>query len=162
MLTFSTCFEGKKERDIKERFGLKTELNQRSAVPDNLPSRARVYYPKLKSSHLHLTYTMSAPTMSVSFLGTSSGGGPSESRNCSSLVCDMLADKSLWSAESLSLQLLRALTFLPVVDCAEGTTRQFALQPHYTKPHVSIQKVSKIFITHMHGRRPNEYRECYF
>jgi ribonuclease Z len=103
---------------------------------------------------------MSAPTMSVTFLGTSSGGGPSESRNCSSLVCDMLADQSLWSAESISQQ-LRTLTFLPVVDCAEGTTRQFALQPHYTKPHVRIQKVSKIFITHMHGWGPHIYREYY-
>jgi ribonuclease Z len=97
--------------------------------------------------------------MSVTFLGTSSGGGPSESRNCSSLVCDMLADQSLWSAESISKH-LQALTFLPVVDCAEGTTRQFALQPHHTRPHVRIQKVSKIFITHMHGRRPNIDREC--
>lgn len=38
--------------------------------------------------------------MSVTFLGTSSGGGPSESRNCSSLVADVLGDGSLWSARS--------------------------------------------------------------
>ncbi|KAF9476598.1 hypothetical protein BDN70DRAFT_839047 [Pholiota conissans] len=74
--------------------------------------------------------------MSVTFLGTSSGGGPSESRNCSSLVCDMLADQTLWSAI--------------VVDCAEGTTRQFAMQPQFTKPFLRINKVSKIFVTHMH------------
>ncbi|KDR73419.1 hypothetical protein GALMADRAFT_251075 [Galerina marginata CBS 339.88] len=72
--------------------------------------------------------------MSVTFLGTSSGGGPSESRNCSSLVCDMLANQSLW-----------------MVDCAEGTTRQFALQPFHAKPHLRIQKIAKIFITHMHA-----------
>ncbi|KAF8964654.1 beta-lactamase-like protein [Flammula alnicola] len=72
--------------------------------------------------------------MSVTFLGTSSGGGPSESRNCSSLVCDMLADQSLW-----------------MVDCAEGTARQFTLQPQYTKPHLRIMKLTKIFITHMHA-----------
>ncbi|KAF9533350.1 beta-lactamase-like protein [Crepidotus variabilis] len=71
--------------------------------------------------------------MSVTFLGTSSGGGPTESRNCSSLVCDMASD-SLW-----------------MVDCAEGTTRQFALQPHSLQPRLSIQKVNKIFITHMHA-----------
>jgi uncharacterized protein (DUF1786 family) len=32
---------------------------------------------------------MARTPMSVFFLGTSSGGGPSESRNCSSLVVDM-------------------------------------------------------------------------
>lgn len=36
-------------------------------------------------------------SMSVSFLGTSSGGGPTATRNCSSLVADVLADGSLWS-----------------------------------------------------------------
>ena len=38
-----------------------------------------------------------------------------------------------------------------VVDCAEGTSRQFALQPQSGfryRPH----KVTKIFITHMHGK----------
>jgi hypothetical protein len=35
--------------------------------------------------------------MSAFFLGTSSGGGPSESRNCSSLVLDIVGDGSLWS-----------------------------------------------------------------
>lgn len=35
--------------------------------------------------------------MEVTFLGTCSGGGPTESRNCSSLVLDMLSDYDLWS-----------------------------------------------------------------
>ena len=36
--------------------------------------------------------------MSAIFLGTSSGGGPTESRNCSSLVLDIVGDGSLWSS----------------------------------------------------------------
>ena len=39
-----------------------------------------------------------AQDISVTFLGTSSGGGPTKSRNCSSLVVDMLGDGTLWSA----------------------------------------------------------------
>ena len=35
--------------------------------------------------------------MTATFLGTSSGGGPTESRNCSSLVLDVVGDGSLWS-----------------------------------------------------------------
>ena len=35
--------------------------------------------------------------MTATFLGTSSGGGPTESRNCSSLVLDIVGDGSLWS-----------------------------------------------------------------
>ncbi|EIW53109.1 uncharacterized protein TRAVEDRAFT_175259 [Trametes versicolor FP-101664 SS1] len=76
--------------------------------------------------------------INLTFLGTTSGGGPSESRNCSSLVVDPLGDGSLWS------------TYL--VDCAEGTVRQFAQQPQrgdYRK--LRISQVSKIFITHMHA-----------
>lgn len=34
----------------------------------------------------------------VTFLGTGSGGGPTKTRNCSSLVVDMLGNGSLWSA----------------------------------------------------------------
>lgn len=73
--------------------------------------------------------------MSVSFLGTSSGGGPSESRNCSSLVLDINGDGSLW-----------------MVDCGEGTLRQFALQP--SRPNqrtLKASRITKIFITHMHA-----------
>jgi len=38
----------------------------------------------------------------VTFLGTSSGGGPTKTRNCSSLVVDILGDGTLWSACHLS------------------------------------------------------------
>jgi len=44
------------------------------------------------------TPPMAPLPMSVTFLGTSSGGGPSDSRNCSSLVVDVHGDGSLWSA----------------------------------------------------------------
>lgn len=39
-----------------------------------------------------------AQDITVTFLGTSSGGGPTKTRNCSSLVVDMLGDGTLWSA----------------------------------------------------------------
>ena len=42
--------------------------------------------------------TKMAQDIMVTFLGTSSGGGPTKTRNCSSLVVDMLGDGSLWSA----------------------------------------------------------------
>ncbi|KAF8327045.1 beta-lactamase-like protein [Amanita rubescens] len=71
--------------------------------------------------------------MAITFLGTSSGGGPTRPRNCSSLVCDLLNDGSLW-----------------MVDCAEGTTRQFLFQP-YGHPLVRASKITKLFITHMHA-----------
>ncbi|KAJ7837874.1 hypothetical protein B0H14DRAFT_2790387, partial [Mycena olivaceomarginata] len=66
-----------------------------------------------------------ARSMTVTFLGTCSGGGPNESRNCSSLIVDCLRDGSLW-----------------MVDCAEGTIRQFDFQPSDTpvrlKPQTSF------------------------
>ncbi|KAH8111177.1 beta-lactamase-like protein [Phellopilus nigrolimitatus] len=72
--------------------------------------------------------------MSLTFLGTSSGGGPSDSRSCSSLVLDILGNGDLW-----------------LVDCAEGTTRQFALQPERNgQKRLKTSKVTKIFITHLH------------
>ena len=37
-----------------------------------------------------------------------------------------------------------------MVDCAEGTLRQFALQP-YGKSYLKSNKITKLFITHMHG-----------
>lgn len=40
-----------------------------------------------------------------------------------------------------------------VVDCAEGTTRQFLYQP-YDGPNVRASKVTKLFVTHMHGLDP--------
>ncbi|KAI0631875.1 beta-lactamase-like protein [Trametes polyzona] len=75
-------------------------------------------------------------SITLTFLGTTSGGGPTETRNCSSLVLDPLADGSLW-----------------MVDCAEGTVRQFAQQPYRggEARRLRIGQVSKIFITHMHA-----------
>ncbi|KAI0942742.1 hypothetical protein AcW1_003294 [Taiwanofungus camphoratus] len=70
----------------------------------------------------------------VTFLGTTSGGGPTDTRNCSSLVIEPLGDGSLW-----------------MVDCAEGTVRQFALQPFHDARRLKMSKISKIFITHMHA-----------
>lgn len=90
--------------------------------------------------------------MSLTFLGTSSGGGPTENRNCSSLVCDFFEGNNLWSMFSFKPYLFSFLLLPLVVDCAEGTTRQFVLQPH--RPGVlraRINQVSKIFVTHMHG-----------
>ncbi|KAF5357867.1 hypothetical protein D9756_001823 [Leucocoprinus leucothites] len=73
--------------------------------------------------------------MSVTFLGTSSGGGPTQNRNCSSLVCDFFEGNNLW-----------------MVDCAEGTTRQFVLQPQRSNvPRVRISQITKLFVTHMHA-----------
>ena len=52
-------------------------------------------------------FTRTDPEMAqdivVTFLGTSSGGGPTKTRNCSSLVVDMLGDGSLWSMCYLSI-----------------------------------------------------------
>ncbi|CAE6427859.1 unnamed protein product [Rhizoctonia solani] len=62
----------------------------------------------------------------VTFLGTSSGGGPTEGRNCSSLALSIRNE--VW-----------------LVDCAEGTQRQI-----HKSRHLNIDNVTKIFITHMH------------
>lgn len=76
-----------------------------------------------------------ARNMNISFLGTSSGGGPSISRNCSSLVADVIGDGSLW-----------------MVDCAEGTVRQFQMQHRgQGDPVLKAFKVTKLFVTHMHA-----------
>ncbi|OSD02216.1 hypothetical protein PYCCODRAFT_1411075 [Trametes coccinea BRFM310] len=75
--------------------------------------------------------------ITVTFLGTTSGGGPTETRNCSSLVVEPLGDGQLW-----------------MVDCAEGTVRQFALQPYRSnveQRRLRVSQVNKIFITHMHA-----------
>jgi ribonuclease Z len=91
--------------------------------------------------------------MSAGFLGTSSGGGPSESRNCSSLVLDIVGDGSLWSTHlSPRVQSHGRLTSdlqSTVVDGAEGTLRQFSLQPEGSRI-FQVAKVNKIFVTHMH------------
>ncbi|KAI0641570.1 beta-lactamase-like protein [Trametes meyenii] len=77
-----------------------------------------------------------AANITVTFLGTTSGGGPTETRNCSSLVVEPLGDRSLW-----------------MVDCAEGTVRQFAQQPNPggNSFRLRLSQVNKILITHMHA-----------
>jgi len=73
--------------------------------------------------------------MTATFLGTSSGGGPTESRNCSSLVLDIVGDGSLW-----------------MIDGAEGTLRQFSFQPQKDNGRtLKVSQVNKIFVTHMHA-----------
>ncbi|KAJ7891816.1 hypothetical protein B0H14DRAFT_2687430, partial [Mycena olivaceomarginata] len=68
-----------------------------------------------------------ARPMTVTFLGTCSGGGPNESRNCLSLIVDCLRDGSLW---------------------------MFAFQPADAPVRLKPQSVSKLFITH-NARRPH-------
>ena len=87
--------------------------------------------------------------MSAIFLGTSSGGGPTESRNCSSLVLDIVGDGSLWSSYLCSNRNWLTYQRPIVVDGAEGTLRQFALQPEGGRV-FQVAKVNKIFVTHMH------------
>ena len=92
--------------------------------------------------------------MSAGFLGTSSGGGPSESRNCSSLVLDIVGDGSLWSTHlsrrfHTTIDRLTGDLQFTVVDGAEGTLRQFSLQPEGSRV-FQVAKVNKIFVTHMH------------
>ncbi|KAH9840859.1 beta-lactamase-like protein [Rhodofomes roseus] len=72
--------------------------------------------------------------ITVTFLGTASGGGPTETRNCSSLVVDALGDQTLW-----------------MVDCAEGTVRQVLQQPFRGGDRVKLSRLTKVFITHMHA-----------
>ncbi|KAK0197346.1 beta-lactamase-like protein [Armillaria mellea] len=91
--------------------------------------------------HLHrpvivLNDEQMARALSVTFLGTSSGGGPSPTRNCSSLVASVCNNGSLW-----------------MVDCAEGTLRQFHNQPatYDSAQHLKVSRINKIFITHMHA-----------
>ena len=62
-------------------------------------------YPQLARASLHrslrqpsdLQTASMSQNITVTFIGTTSGGGPSQSRNCSSLVVDTLGDGSLWS-----------------------------------------------------------------
>jgi len=70
----------------------------------------------------------------ITFLGTSSGGGPNDTRSCSSLALDINESGDLW-----------------LVDCAEGTLRQFSLQRERDpSKRISVNSVSKIFVTHLH------------
>src|SRR6267154_1983516 len=92
--------------------------------------------------------------MTATFLGTSSGGGPTESRNCSSLVLDVVGDGSLWSITFHFIQelwLTDETLRNTVIDGAEGTLRQFSLQPpKNVGKTLKASQVSKIFVTHMH------------
>ena len=106
-------------------------------------------------------YRMAPLSMTVTFLGTSSGGGPSESRNCSSLVADVHGDNSLWSVcFHLIFSMVCDHNWSLVVDCAEGTLRQFAWQP-YGAHRLKVSRLTKIFITHMHGKISNVYVETW-
>ncbi|KLO16259.1 hypothetical protein SCHPADRAFT_823476 [Schizopora paradoxa] len=70
----------------------------------------------------------------LTFLGTSSGGGPNDTRSCSSLALEMNENGELW-----------------LVDCAEGTLRQFSLQPERDpRKRLSVNSITKLFITHLH------------
>jgi ribonuclease Z len=89
--------------------------------------------------------------MTATFLGTSSGGGPTESRNCSSLILDVVGDGSLWSIFFQFIQELWLISRHAVIDGAEGTLRQFFLQtPKNGGKTLKVSQVSKIFVTHMH------------
>ncbi|KAL5640550.1 hypothetical protein ACGC1H_001132 [Rhizoctonia solani] len=67
---------------------------------------------------------MPAP-LSLTFLGTSAGGGPTPSRGCSSTAISM--NGIIW-----------------LVDCAEGTQRQML----HAK--LKIGRIQKVFVTHLH------------
>ncbi|KAI0742085.1 beta-lactamase-like protein [Daedaleopsis nitida] len=89
----------------------------------------------LQARHTSTRALRMSNNITVTFMGTTSGGGPTETRNCSSLVVDALGNGSLW-----------------MVDCAEGTVRQFEAQPYRPGlPRLRMSQVSKIFITHMHA-----------
>ncbi|CAE6466398.1 unnamed protein product [Rhizoctonia solani] len=64
-------------------------------------------------------------TVSLTFLGTSAGGGPTPSRGCSSTAISM--NGVIW-----------------LIDCAEGTQRQML----HAK--LKIGRVQKVFVTHLH------------
>ncbi|WWC63315.1 uncharacterized protein I303_105915 [Kwoniella dejecticola CBS 10117] len=66
------------------------------------------------------------PPVSVTFLGTSSGGGPILSRNCSSLAVDF--GNEIW-----------------LFDAADGTLMRL----HQSS--IRIANISRMFITHMHA-----------
>ncbi|KAG8782574.1 hypothetical protein FRC12_020634 [Ceratobasidium sp. 428] len=62
----------------------------------------------------------------LTFLGTSSGGGPTQGRGCSSMALSF--QNEVW-----------------LIDCAEGTQRQIQRTNH-----IDMSRITKIFITHMH------------
>ena len=67
-----------------------------------------------------------APDIMVTFLGTGSGGGPTKTRNCSSLVVDMLGNGSLWSAYYPSN---RRLPHRSPLSCTRGADIVFSFVP---------------------------------
>ena len=42
-----------------------------------------------------------------------------------------------------------------MVDCAEGTVRQVLQQPFRGGERVKLSKLTKVFVTHMHGEHPS-------
>ena len=66
---------------------------------------------------------------------------------------------AIWTREADNLFLFYSLN-LVVVDCAEGTTRQFELQPSHPPALYKVRrgKVNTIFVTHMHGKRDRAVR----
>ena len=67
------------------------------------PSRPRGFPTRLNFQAAPTTarpfgHNAMSKNMTITFLGTTSGGGPTTTRNCSSLVVDALGDGSLWSA----------------------------------------------------------------
>ncbi len=89
----------------------------------------------------------------VTFLGTSSGGGPNDTRSCSSLALDINESGDLWCESTIcyGIEALNHGTLNSVVDCAEGTLRQFSLQRERDpSKRISVNSVSKIFVTHLH------------
>lgn len=51
-----------------------------------------------------------------------------------------------------SLTLVSPSVSHTVVDCAEGTVRQFAQQPYHDHRRLRMGKITKVFVTHMHGK----------
>lgn len=84
--------------------------------------------------------------VSLSFLGTCSGGGPLLNRSCSSSLLDIAG--VVWSKCDFLRGTRTALIYICqfiVVDCAEGTLKQLMLSG------VKVGRVRRIFTTHMHG-----------
>lgn len=84
-----------------------TTLLKLSSLYGGQPRRhlvtARYQSTSQKSTRAHSDKDDMAKNLRVTFLGSSSGGGPSESRNCSSLVADVLCDGTLWSESACTL-----------------------------------------------------------
>lgn len=84
--------------------------------------------------------------LSVTFLGTCSGGGPLLSRACSSTMLNI--DHAQWCQYTTPRTHASPDVASTVLDCAEGT--QIQLRQAKFKP----EHISKVFITHMHSPSP--------